>query len=82
MAKLTIDERVIALEKTVSELKKILDRIIEIDVVTSDNIARPILAIRVDRPEPAAILAMDKVKYQGKGVAIEEPVIEKDDMFL
>jgi len=80
MADLTIDERVKALEITVGKLKNILDRIIEIDVVTSDNIIRSILAIRVDRPEPAATLATDKLEYRDKGIAIEEPVV-KDDMF-
>jgi len=80
MADLTIDERVKALEITVGKLKNILDRIIEIDVVTSDNIIRSILAIRVDRPEPAAILVTDKLEYRDKGIAIEEPVV-KDDMF-
>jgi len=82
MAELTTEQRLVALEKTVGELKAILDRIIEVDVITADNITRPVLVIRVDRPEPAALLATDKVEYQGKGMAIEEPVVEIEKDYL
>jgi hypothetical protein len=74
----TLETRIVNLEKTVGSLKTILDRILEIDVVTTDGIARAVLAIRVDRPEPASILASDKEAYIGKGIPMIEPEIEEE----
>ena len=76
----TLETRNINLEKTVNSFKARLDRILEVDVVTSDGIARSVLAIRVDRPEPASILASDKDAYIGKGIPMIEPEIEEELM--